>query len=96
MNKNISEKKKLVLLIVIAIVVVASFCLIFKNNIIAMQKGVDVKYINDPLYCEQDSDCVIQGNSCDVVNKYNYEESKFACQLAICNPTCNGNNKCYE
>ncbi|MCB0392786.1 MAG: hypothetical protein KDD58_15960, partial [Bdellovibrionales bacterium] len=57
MNKNISEKKKLVLLIVIAIVVVASFYLIFKNNIIAMQKGVDVKYINDPLYCEQDSDC---------------------------------------
>ncbi len=51
------------------------------------------KYMLDDKYCESDEDCVIDGDSCDVINKYNYKESQFACQWTICNTHCN-KNKC--
>lgn len=38
-----------------------SITFFFQNYIIAYFQGVDVNYINDPLYCEENSDCNAYG-----------------------------------
>ena len=37
------------------------------------------KYMIDSSYCESDSDCVINGDHCGIVNKYNYRSSSTRC-----------------
>jgi len=51
------------------------------------------KYMSDPEYCEQDSDCVVDGNNCRAVNKYNFKESRHVCMLETCGAFCE-NNQC--
>jgi len=49
------------------------------------------RYIIDSKYCEQDSDCVVDGDNCGAVNKYHYRESEFQCRIRTCGAGCDDN-----
>ena len=75
----------------ILVFVLVVFGFVFKNDVKAMYLGVDVKYIDNPLYCEQDSDCK-EGNKCgEVINIYNFKSVPL-CHLATCGTKCENNN----
>ena len=83
---NSERKVVLTTLIVLFILVILLF--VFKNNIKAYQKGIDVRYLDDPNYCEINSDCIFEEYSCSYVNKFNYRvasaESCFASSTSRC------------
>lgn len=45
------------------------------------EEKINPRYLEDPSYCEQGSDCVVSKDSCAIVNKYYYETSRVS-------PTC--------
>ena len=95
-----SSKKKIIWTVITIIIVLATLSFIFKNNIEASYKGVDVKYIENPQYCEVDDDCIFEEKSCSYVNKFNYKvaevNSCFASSTSVCfKNICVGSNSIY-
>lgn len=88
MDKKKEQYKKKVFWLLLVIVVVLGIYVVMNPNWVT--KPI---YMLNPLYCEQDSDSMIQGDTCGATNKYNFEKSQFACEWAICDPSCN-QNKC--
>lgn len=91
--KKPKSKKKIVFKILLILVLILLVLFIFRHNIEATYKGVDVKYIENPRYCQVDSDCIYEEKSCSYVNIYNYEKaSAFSCfgrmSVSCLNNTC--------
>lgn len=85
-----NDRKYAIIASILVLILLSLF--LFRYDLEAMYKGVDVKYIEDPLYCEQDSDCVVQGNNCVVVNTLHFEESWSGCEQVTCGSVCRNNH----
>ncbi len=92
MDKNKKSKKNIFLSIIIILIILVVLLFTFRSNIEAQYKGVDVKYIENSKYCEQDSDCA-QRATCDSVNIYNYNPSGGFCKEFVNGSNCI-DNKC--
>ena len=92
-KKEKKSKKNIFLTIIIILFIIMVLLFVFRNNIESQYKGVDVKYINDPLYCEQDSDCA-QGATCGPINIFNYEKQHY--ERSICGVSCVSNQCRYN
>ena len=92
MNGNTAVKNKWFWTIIVIIVVLGLFFM-FKNDVKAKKMGIDVKYLDDPKYCEQDSDCD-QRATCNSVNIYKYGPSDGFCKEFVEGSNC-VNNKCF-
>jgi hypothetical protein len=89
-----SKKKKIVWGLIIIVILILSLLFVFKNNIKAVYYGVDVRYFDDPKYCQIDKDCALINPCRDqgAVNIYNYDSSgscdvvrsKSICENNIC------------
>ena len=91
-KKEKKSKKKIFLAIIIILFIIIVFLFVFKNNIEASYKGIYVKYIENPQYCEQDSDCD-QKSNCVPVNIYNFDITLENCKSIADGSKCI-NNKC--
>ena len=49
--------------------------------------------MSDAKYCEQDLDCVVNGNNCSATNKYNFKKSSGQCEWITYGAFCQ-NNQC--
>lgn len=92
------NKKKVGKIILIVIFVLFVIYFAFPNSIKAYRMGIDVKYLDNPKYCEQDSDCILSNTLCGAVNKYDEKERGIdlgsGCMKEICGISCL-QNKCY-
>ena len=79
--------KKRYILILVFLLIIITYLILNPTWIIKP------KYMIDSRYCEQDNDCVPQGDSCSIVNIYNYKESYVVCDINIPGAKC-FENKC--
>lgn len=60
-------KKNIGIVIGVVLVLIIGGYFIFENNILAWNAGIDVKYLDNLVYCEKDSDCY-QKSKCRGLN----------------------------
>lgn len=94
-KKEKKSKKKFLLTIIIILFLIMVLLFIFRNNIEAQYKGIDPKYIENPQYCEQDSDC-FKGwsKTCGGLGNIYQDHGYVSCKLAQCGPIICKNNQC--
>ncbi|USN43831.1 MAG: hypothetical protein H6500_05575 [Candidatus Woesearchaeota archaeon] len=88
-SKKLKEKKVIFCLVSLFLLLLVGI-FSFRHHIEAEYKGVDVRYLLDPYYCESKEDCVIE--RCTVINRFN-TQGDSQCQLEVCDKSCS-NNKC--
>ncbi|USN44339.1 MAG: hypothetical protein H6500_00640 [Candidatus Woesearchaeota archaeon] len=93
---NIGEKQKILVGSIVIVLCLIALGFMYQNNIKAYYMGIDVRYLNDPLYCEKGDDCG-RTNECKVVNKYYLPEKRNLSKCSIeFYSTCNEKtNTCF-
>ena len=84
---NIGEKQKILVGSIVIVLCLIALGFMYQNNIKAYYMGIDVRYLDDPLYCEKGDDCV-KSNSCEALNIYNLENRTSKCKslatISVC------------
>ena len=92
---NIGEKQKILVGSIVIVLCLIALGFMYQNNIKAYYLGIDVRYLDDPLYCEKGDDCV-RGPLCDnVSNPYHLIGNKTICKNAYFEVCDLEKNSCY-
>lgn len=51
----------------VIIIIIAGVYLIFGDEIKAKRMGIDIQYLENPRYCQVDSDCTIAYDNCNAI-----------------------------
>jgi len=84
MKNMLKDKRNLKLVIIAIVVVVLVLLCVFWNYLRAYQMGIDVKYLDDPRYCINHTDCT-STIDCEPVNIYNHDEKDGVCEDVVKN-----------
>ena len=95
-NKRIYQKWWVWALAII--IIVAGIYFIFHNEIKAYKLGIDVEYLENPRYCQVDSDCT-STIDCEPTNIYNHNPEDGICEDVVSKKygsehNCKANNQC--
>lgn len=70
-ENNVKPKKKIYqtwwVWIMVIIIIIAGVYLIFGDEIKAKRMGIDIQYLENPRYCQVDSDCTIAYDNCNAI-----------------------------
>ncbi|MCB9370754.1 hypothetical protein H6501_04095 [Candidatus Woesearchaeota archaeon] len=90
---NIGEKQKILVGSIVIVLCLIALGFMYQNNLKAYYMGIDVRYLNDPLYCEKGDDCI--STNCSLGNKYfsnNWNTTE--CSNSGIVISCGSDNKC--
>lgn len=78
--------------IVIILIIAIGVYFIFGNDIKAYKMGIDVRYLDNPRYCQNHSDCTFAYDNCNAINTFNYKEGRGGqCLRETCGTLCREN-----